>query len=67
MSEKLPELVGKGFEGVWNTGICIYNKEFYYGGGISWDQIGKTPFGVPTKKLSLGFTDISEEVLMEFL
>jgi hypothetical protein len=52
------QLVGKYFEGIWHTGICVYEKEYYYGGGISWDRMGKTPFGVPTKSLSLGFSDI---------
>ena len=29
--------------------------------------MGRTPFGVPTKQLSLGFTDIPQELFMEFL
>jgi desumoylating isopeptidase 1 len=61
------QLVGKYFEGIWHTGICVYNKEFYYGGGISYDRMGRTPFGNPTKSLSLGFTEIHEELFMEFL
>ena len=61
------QLVGKYFEGIWHTGICVYEKEYYYGGGISYDRVGKTPFGVPTKSLSLGFTEIHQELFMEFL
>ena len=61
------QLVGKHFEGIWHTGICVYEKEFYYGGGISYDRIGRTPFGKPTKSLSLGFTEINQELFMEFL
>ena len=60
-------LVGKQFDGIWHTGICVYNKEFYYGGGVSYDRIGQTPFGTPTIKKSLGFTEIHEELFMEFL
>ena len=60
-------LVGKQFDGIWHTGICVYNKEFYYGGGISWDRPGMTPFGKPTKQMSIGFTDIPEDLFMEFL
>jgi hypothetical protein len=45
----------------------VYEKEFYYGGGISYDRMGRTPFGTPTKELSLGFTDIPHDLFMEFL
>ena len=61
------QLVGKYFEGIWHTGICIYDKEYYYGGGISYDHIGLTPFGVPTKKMLLGYTDVPEIQFMTFL
>ena len=38
-------LVGRQIDGIWHTGIVIYGKEYYYGGGISYDLPGKTPFG----------------------
>lgn len=60
-------LTGKYFEGIWHTGICVYNKEYYYGGGVSYDRMGQTPFGTPTKVISLGFSEIPEELFMEFL
>lgn len=61
------QLTGQYFEGVWHTGICVYNKEYYYGGGVSYDRMGMTPFGKPTKVISLGFTEIPEDLFMEFL
>jgi desumoylating isopeptidase 1 len=72
------QLVGKYIEGVWHTGIVIYNKEYYFGGGISYDAPGRTPFGKinqilqcnignPTKVLDLGFTELPEELFLEFL
>ncbi len=39
------QLIGKHIEGVWHTGIVVYNKEYYFGGGISYDDPGRTPFG----------------------
>lgn len=38
-------LLGKVIEGVWHTGIVVYGKEYYFGGGISYDPPGMTPFG----------------------
>jgi hypothetical protein len=39
------QLIGKYIEGVWHTGIVVFNKEYYFGGGISYDAPGMTPFG----------------------
>ena len=65
-------------EGVWHTGIVVYGQEYYYGGGISVDPPAATPFGKltkfnkcligsPTKRTSLGFTEINKELFTEFL
>lgn len=29
-----PMFLGKQIEGIWHTGIFVYGKEYYYGGGI---------------------------------
>jgi hypothetical protein len=39
------QLVGRQIDGVWHTGIVVYGKEYYYGGGISYDLPACTPFG----------------------
>ena len=39
------QLVGKQIDGIWHTGIVVYGKEYYYGGGISYDAPAATPFG----------------------
>lgn len=39
------QLIGREIEGVWHTGIVVYNKEYYFGGGISYDPPSRTPFG----------------------
>ena len=61
MAQRFSEL-----EGIWHTGLCVFEKEYYYGSGISADPIGETPFGTPTKCLSLGYTIKSEEDFSEF-
>ena len=61
-----------------HTGIVIYDKEFYYGGGISYDLPGMTPFGKwilfvnqeigrPMEVKELGFTEVPEDMFMELL
>lgn len=47
------QLVGRQFDGIWHTGIVVYGKEFYFGGGISYDLPGSTPFGMQSRLLSL--------------
>lgn len=68
--------MGRQIDGIWHTGIVAYGKEFYFGGGVSYDAPGATPFGKinqiisvgsPTKNVSLGFTEIPEDIFMEFL
>lgn len=60
-------MIGSQINGVWHTGIVIYGKEFYYGGGISYDLPGKTPFGQPNHALSIGETEVPEDIFMEML
>ena len=59
--------IGKQIDGIWHTGIVVYNKEFFYGGGICYDLPAKTPFGTPTKTIELGSTEIPEDMFMEML
>lgn len=39
------QLTGTQIDGIWHTGIVVYDQEFYFGGGISYDPPGQTPFG----------------------
>jgi len=60
-------LTGKQIDLIPHTGIVVYDKEFYYGGGISYDVPGMTPFGRPTETREMGITDIPEDQFMEIL
>lgn len=62
-----PALLGRTIEAVWHTGIVVYGREYYFGGGISGDFPACTPFGQPTRVLSLGKTEIPYPLFMEFL
>lgn len=39
-------MIGQQVDGIWHTGIVVYGKEYYFGGGISYDPPGRTPFGM---------------------
>lgn len=59
--------IGKQIDGIWHTGIVVYGREYFFGGGICEDTPGQTPFGIPTKIIDLGQTEIPQEVFLDFL
>jgi hypothetical protein len=59
--------LGKQIDGVWHTGIVVYDKEFFFGGGIAHGPPGRTPYGVPVENIPLGDSHIPEDVFLEFL
>lgn len=67
MAKQFAPMVGIPLDGIWHTGIIVYGWEFFYGGGISYDVPGMTPFGAPTKKISLGKTAIPLDIFQTFL
>jgi hypothetical protein len=61
------QLTGTQIDGIYHTGIVVFGKEFYYGGGISYDPPGKTPFGPAHRVQLMGQTELPEDMFMEFL
>eukprot|EP01133_Synstelium_polycarpum_P015514 gene15514-18425_t len=59
--------VGKQLDGIWHTGICVYNIEYYFGGGILTDKPLHTPYGHPVQTIPLGSTDVPKEIFEEFI
>ena len=62
-----PMLLGKSLEGVWHTSILVYNKEYFYGGGINVSKPRQTPFGRPYKEMSLGYSEVPEDLLHDYI
>ncbi|MGB1593038.1 MAG: hypothetical protein ACPIOQ_09825, partial [Promethearchaeia archaeon] len=54
--------LGKQIDGVWHTGVVVFGKEFFFGGGIQHDEPGRTPYGIPVDKIPLGDSHIPEDV-----
>lgn len=63
-----PGLLGMQLEGIWHTAIVIHGKEFFFSGqGINSCPPAGTPIGEPDSIVDLGSTEVSEEILMEYL
>lgn len=62
-----PALLGKQVDGIWHTGIVVYNREYYFGGGICADPIGGTPYGTPHTIESMGTSTKTPTEFRDFL
>eukprot|EP00929_Paragymnodinium_shiwhaense_P073548 TRINITY_DN37516_c1_g1_i1.p1 TRINITY_DN37516_c1_g1~~TRINITY_DN37516_c1_g1_i1.p1 ORF type:complete len:661 (+),score=83.24 TRINITY_DN37516_c1_g1_i1:72-2054(+) len=60
-------LSGHKFDGIWHTGVLVFGKEYWYGGGVFESFIGKTPFGKPQRVVSLGKTLRSQRELLRYI
>ena len=60
-------LLGKQLDGIWHTGIVVYNEEFFYSGGICRGISKQTPFGMPMKEIYLGDSNKSKQTFLNFL
>lgn len=60
-------ILGTQLEGIWHTGIVVFSREFFYGGGICVDTPARTPYGSPVKTIPLGETSKTFEEFQSFL
>ncbi|XP_069508871.1 desumoylating isopeptidase 1 isoform X1 [Ambystoma mexicanum] len=69
-SEKRPgsSASRKQLEGIWHSGIVVYEEEFFYGsGGITSCLPGGTLLGPPDSVVDLGSTEVTVDLFMEYL
>ncbi|KAE8681734.1 solute carrier family 35 member F5-like isoform X1 [Hibiscus syriacus] len=50
-----------------HTGVVVYGKEYYFGGGIQHAPVGTTPYGKPIRVIDLGVTHVPEDVFEMYL
>jgi hypothetical protein len=60
-------LLGKQIDGIWHTGVVVFGREYYFGGGIQCGAPGGTHFGRPLRTIDLGETHIPEDLFETFL
>lgn len=49
-----PVLLCRQMEGIWHTGVVVFDREYWYGGRIFESKVGQTPYGTPTKVITMG-------------
>lgn len=59
--------LGKPIEAIWHTGVVVYGKEYFFGGGIQSTAAGATQYGRPVRVLDLGVTHLPQEVFEDYL
>eukprot|EP01083_Nonionella_stella_P174027 602134_1 len=62
--------IGNGqttIEGIWHTGLVVYEKEYFFGGGIQKHAPGETMFGTKDDVIPMGTTSKTEGEFDAFL
>ena len=58
------QLLGMQIEGIWHSGIVIYDKEFYFGKGICCEAPGSTHFGkYKFGKFQKAYVQVSDDII----
>lgn len=61
------QFLGKAIEGIWHTGVGVYGKEYYFGGGIQSVPLKHSPYGNPVQVAELGTTQVPQDIFEEYL
>lgn len=59
-------LIGFKVDGIWHTSIEIFGNEYYFQNGLLVQPAGSTHYGQVVERISLGYTNCSQEELAEF-
>jgi len=64
------QILGTEIEGIWHTGIVVYDREYFFGGGIQ--HLPKGQFATSQnieiyKEIDMGYTDIQQDMFHEYL
>lgn len=64
------QILGQQIEGIWHTGVLVFDIEYYFGGGIQAQQAGmfaRQHQMPPTRILDIGVTSKTKNDLQAFL
>lgn len=60
-------ILGKEVEGIWHTAVYVFEREYYYAGGINKSQPRQTKFGKPVKEINFGYTNKTKKEFEDYL
>jgi desumoylating isopeptidase 1 len=64
------QILGQQIEGIWHTGVLVFDVEYYFGGGIQAQQAGmfaRQHQMAPARVLDIGVTSKTKNDLQAFL
>ena len=64
------QILGQQIEGIWHTGVLVFDIEYYFGGGIQAQHAGtfaRQHQMAPTRVLDIGVTSKTKSDLQAFL
>ena len=68
MAKKLSsEYLGNAIEGIYHTSVYVYDREYYYSGGINKSYPRKTKFGTPMEEIKVGYTNKTKSEFEDYL
>ena len=61
-------LTGQQINGIWHTGVCVFAREYFFGGdGVQDGVPGRTQYGSPVRRLVLGRTQLTQDAVRDLL
>eukprot|EP00041_Stephanoeca_diplocostata_P005206 m.57976 g.57976 ORF g.57976 m.57976 type:complete len:191 (-) comp15634_c0_seq1:49-621(-) len=67
MAAMSQQFLGKKLDGLWHTGIHVYGKEYFFGGGIQSTAPGMSPAGRPHRIVDIGNTEVPLWMFEQYL
>ena len=61
------QLLGTRIDAIYHTSVAVFNREIFYGQGISSTLIKQTHYGTPIEEIKMGVTEIDYGTFKEFI
>lgn len=62
-----PMILGHRIDAIYHTSVVVFGREFYIDQGIKVAPPGTTKYGQPIETISMGDTELTEDIFSDFL